>query len=78
MNNDRDALLVRIAADAMIGQHGGQGADVARERAERAERVGDMLTADAWRDVARTIELLHEWHDAMQLTTVAVHSSQPF
>ena len=78
MNNDRDALLVRIAADAMIGQHGGQGADVARDRAERAERVGDLLSADAWRDVARTIELLQEWQDAMQLSTVALNLSQPF
>jgi hypothetical protein len=78
MNNDRDALLVRIAADAVIGQHGGQGAHVALERAERAERVGDLLAADAWREVARTIELLQEWQDAMQLSTVALKCSQPF
>ena len=52
--------FVRLAAEMMLARHGDDAAKVARERAEAAERIGDFLSSDAWRDLAHAIEA-HCW-----------------
>ena len=52
--------FVRLAAEMMLTRHGDDAARVARERGTAAERIGDFLSGDAWRDLAHAIEA-HCW-----------------
>ena len=52
--------FVRLAAEMMLTRHGENAARVARERAKMANRIGDLLSGDAWHDLAHAIEA-HYW-----------------
>ena len=58
MSTDRDGLLIHLAAEAMMDQCGPYAARISHERAETAAGKGDLLSADAWRDIAQAIEVL--------------------
>ena len=58
--------FVRLAAEMMLTRHGDEAAKVARERAKMADGIGDLLSSDAWRDVAHAIEA-HYWLMPQQL-----------
>jgi hypothetical protein len=58
MSTDRDGLLIHLAAESMMDQYGPYAARISHERAEAADAIGDLLSADAWRDIAQAIELL--------------------
>jgi len=58
MSTDRDGLLIHLAAESMMDQYGPYAARVSHERAELAEGMGDLLSADAWRDIAHAIDVL--------------------
>ena len=47
---------VERAAREAIDQHGDDAAAILRERAELADHIGDLLTAEAWRDIADAAE----------------------
>lgn len=47
-----DAAAVEQVAREMIRDFGSDATDVAYERAEVAEAIGDLLSAEAWRDIA--------------------------
>ena len=42
---------VEAAAREAIDQHGDDAAAILRERAELADHIGDLLAAEAWRDI---------------------------
>ena len=48
-------LVEYVAAD-MIRRFGPSAATICRERAEIDDEVGDMLSAEAWRDIADAAE----------------------
>ena len=54
MNDDVDEVE-RAARDA-IEQYGEGAVEVLRERAEVADHIGDLLAAEAWRDIADAAE----------------------
>ena len=47
---------VEAAAREAIDQHGDDAIAMLRERAELADHVGDLLGAEAWRDIADAAE----------------------
>ncbi len=47
---------VEAAAREAIDQHGDDAIAILRERAELADHVGDLLGAEAWRDIADAAE----------------------
>jgi len=55
-NNSDDDLLVEQVAREMLDLYGADALPVLRERADRAEEVGDELAAKAWRDIADAAE----------------------
>ena len=48
---------VERAAREAIDQHGDDAAAILRERAELADHIGDLLAAEAWRDIADAAKL---------------------
>jgi hypothetical protein len=58
MTEIREGVLLRVAAEIMIQNHGPDADRVARELAASADRVGDLLSADAWRDLVHAINAL--------------------
>jgi len=46
------------AAREAIGQYGDNAVSILRERAEVSDHLGDMLSAEAWRDIADAAERL--------------------
>jgi hypothetical protein len=44
------------AARELIDQHGDDAVAILRERAELADHIGDLLAAEAWRDIADAAE----------------------
>jgi len=55
---DDDVEHVERAAREAIEQFGDGAVSVLRERAEVADHIGDLLAAEAWRDIADAAELL--------------------
>ena len=53
---DEDGASVKRAAREAITQHGDNAVSVLRERAEIADHIGDMLAAEAWRDIADAVK----------------------
>jgi hypothetical protein len=53
---DDDGWAVERAAQEAIGQYGGDAVAILRERADLADQIGDMLTAETWRDIADAAE----------------------
>jgi hypothetical protein len=53
---DDDGDLVEQAAREAIDQYGDGAVSVLRERAEVADHLGDLLAAEAWRDIADATE----------------------
>ena len=49
---------VEAAARETIDQHGDDPVAILRERAELADHIGDLLAAEAWRDIADAAERL--------------------
>jgi hypothetical protein len=58
VTQDRDGVLLCIAAELMMAHYGADAAGITRERADLAEAMGDLRSADAWREVAHAIEAL--------------------
>jgi hypothetical protein len=50
--------VLRLATEMLITRHAEKAAEVARGHADTAEALRDLLTADAWRDIAHRIEIL--------------------
>ena len=53
---DEDDASVEWAAREAIAQYGDNAASILRERAELADHIGDLLAAEAWRDIADAVE----------------------
>jgi hypothetical protein len=53
---DDDGDLVEQAAREAIDQYGDGAVSVLGERAEVADHLGDLLAAEAWRDIADAAE----------------------
>ena len=53
-----DGDQVERPAREAIDQFGDGAVSVLRERAEVADHIGDLLAAEAWRDIADAAELL--------------------
>jgi hypothetical protein len=53
---DDDGWAVERAAQEAIDQHGDDAVAILRERADLADQIGDMLTAETWRDIADAAE----------------------
>jgi hypothetical protein len=47
---------VEQAAREAIDEHGDDAVAILRERAELADHIGDLLGAEAWRDIADAAE----------------------
>lgn len=47
-----DTLTVELEAHRLIRRTGSVAASVARENAEAADEIGDIISAEAWRDIA--------------------------
>jgi hypothetical protein len=52
----KDGEAVEQAARQAIDQYGDDAVQVLRERADMADGIGDMLAAEAWRDIADAAE----------------------
>ena len=52
----KNGEAVEAAAREAIDQHGDDAVEVLRERADMADGIGDMLAAEAWRDIADAAE----------------------
>jgi hypothetical protein len=57
MGQDRETV-VRLAAEFLIARYGEDAARVARNNADSADAIRDLLTADAWRDIAHAVDAL--------------------
>lgn len=62
MGDDED--FVEQVAREYVERHGPDAVSVLRERADMAEEVGDLLSAEAWRDIADAAERLLRDRDA--------------
>ncbi|HTV88835.1 MAG TPA: hypothetical protein VME41_07455 [Stellaceae bacterium] len=51
-----DALTVELEAHRLIRRHGPDAVAIARENAMAADETGDMVSAEAWRDIADEAE----------------------
>ena len=60
MTDDDDSRLVEQTARDLMRQYGPRAAEVAREQADADDELGDMLSAETWRDIADEIERLQK------------------
>ena len=51
-----DGEAVEHVAREYIGRHGPDSVPILRERADLSDEVGDLLSAEAWRDIADAAE----------------------
>jgi hypothetical protein len=56
MSDDDDDDLVEQVAREYVQRHGRDSLAILRERAELADEMGDVVSAEAWRDIADAAE----------------------
>jgi hypothetical protein len=55
---DENGTALERAARQAIDEYGDNAVAILRERAEVADHIGDLLGAEAWRDIADEVERL--------------------
>ena len=56
MSDDDDDNLVEQVAREYVQRHGSDSLAILRERADAADAMGDVFSAEAWRDIADAAE----------------------